>query len=104
MEGQDLFLTSLPALIGLGTSLKDIEGLAVELVLEKSQRNITVAAQLLRMGRAQMSYRLKERYIGTLAYPFENFIHKIISQMAGWRRTKTLLCFWSVQSARFNGL
>jgi len=43
----------------LGSSLKDIESLAVKLALKKSPGEITAAAQLLEMSRAQMSYLLR---------------------------------------------
>lgn len=45
----------------LGASLKEIEGLLVDLALEKSAGNITAAAQMLGMSRAQISYRLKDK-------------------------------------------
>lgn len=65
-DALDPVLASLQAFVsgrehGLGTSLKDIESLVVKLALEKSRGNITAAAQLLNMSRAQMSYRLKEK-------------------------------------------
>lgn len=43
----------------LGTSLEEIERLLVQLALERSGGNITAAAQMLGMSRAQVSYRLK---------------------------------------------
>ncbi|WP_375739972.1 sigma 54-interacting transcriptional regulator [Pseudomonas boanensis] len=43
----------------LSTSLKDIELRLVQLALERSGGNITAAAQMLGMSRAQVSYRLK---------------------------------------------
>ncbi|MCP8467112.1 sigma-54-dependent Fis family transcriptional regulator [Pseudomonas sp. ZM23] len=57
-------LASLQAFIAgrqdaLGTSLDAIESLLVKLALERSQGNITAAAQMLGMSRAQVSYRLK---------------------------------------------
>ncbi|BAU76641.1 Response regulator of zinc sigma-54-dependent two-component system [Metapseudomonas furukawaii] len=43
----------------LGTSLKEIEQRLVQLALERSGGNLTAAAQMLGMSRAQISYRLK---------------------------------------------
>ncbi|MEG1041787.1 MAG: sigma 54-interacting transcriptional regulator, partial [Pseudomonas sp.] len=43
----------------LGTSLEDIERRLVRLALERSGGNVTAAAQMLGMSRAQVSYRLK---------------------------------------------
>ncbi|MCY1263161.1 Phenol regulator MopR [compost metagenome] len=43
----------------LSTSLKDIEHLLVQLALDRTGGNITAAAQMLGMSRAQVSYRLK---------------------------------------------
>ncbi|MDI3556104.1 sigma 54-interacting transcriptional regulator [Pseudomonas aeruginosa] len=45
----------------LSTSLEDIEQRLVQLALERSGGNITAAAQMLGMSRAQVSYRLKGR-------------------------------------------
>ncbi|MDX9874040.1 MAG: sigma 54-interacting transcriptional regulator [Spongiibacteraceae bacterium] len=45
----------------LGTSVEEIERRLVELALERSGGNITAAAQMLGMSRAQVSYRLKGR-------------------------------------------
>ncbi|BCT35393.1 sigma 54-interacting transcriptional regulator [Pseudomonas sp. BNK-6] len=45
----------------LGTSLEEIERRLVRLALERSGGNITAAAQMLGMSRAQVSYRLKGR-------------------------------------------
>ncbi|NBF03589.1 AAA domain-containing protein [Pseudomonas sp. Fl5BN2] len=45
----------------LGTSLEEIELRLVRLALERSAGNITAAAQMLGMSRAQVSYRLKGR-------------------------------------------
>ncbi|MNE87204.1 Bacterial regulatory protein, Fis family [compost metagenome] len=44
----------------LGTSLKDIELRLVRLALARCGGNITAAAQMLGMSRAQVSYRLKD--------------------------------------------
>ncbi|MCY1520863.1 Phenol regulator MopR [compost metagenome] len=43
----------------LGTSLKEIEQRLVHLALERTGGNLTAAAQMLGMSRAQISYRLK---------------------------------------------
>ena len=43
----------------LGTSLEEIEDLLVRVAVERSTGNITAAAQMLGMSRAQVSYRLK---------------------------------------------
>ncbi|PSS58837.1 sigma-54-dependent Fis family transcriptional regulator [Pseudomonas sp. BBP2017] len=43
----------------LGTSLEEIERRLVRLALERSGGNVTAAAQMLGMSRAQVSYRLK---------------------------------------------
>ncbi|MCY1350980.1 Phenol regulator MopR [compost metagenome] len=43
----------------LGTSLKEIEQRLVRLALERTGGNLTAAAQMLGMSRAQISYRLK---------------------------------------------
>ncbi|MNJ12397.1 Transcriptional regulatory protein ZraR [compost metagenome] len=43
----------------LGTSLEEIERRLVQLALERSGGNVTAAAQMLGMSRAQVSYRLK---------------------------------------------
>ncbi|WP_374443219.1 sigma 54-interacting transcriptional regulator [Pseudomonas panipatensis] len=45
----------------LGTSLEEIERLLVHMALKRSGGNITAAAQMLGMSRAQISYRLKGR-------------------------------------------
>lgn len=44
----------------LGTSLKDIELRLVRMALERCAGNVTAAAQMLGMSRAQVSYRLKD--------------------------------------------
>ena len=59
-------LASLQAFISghdsaLNTSLEDLEKLLVQLAIERSGGNVTVAAQMLGMSRAQVSYRLKGR-------------------------------------------
>ncbi|MCY1186549.1 Bacterial regulatory protein, Fis family [compost metagenome] len=43
----------------LSTSLEEIELRLVRLAMERSGGNITAAAQMLGMSRAQVSYRLK---------------------------------------------
>jgi len=43
----------------LGTSLEALERRLVQLALERSGGNVTAAAQMLGMSRAQVSYRLK---------------------------------------------
>lgn len=43
----------------LGASLEDIENMLIRLALEKSEGNVTAAAQVLGMSRAQVSYRMK---------------------------------------------
>jgi DNA-binding NtrC family response regulator/predicted hydrocarbon binding protein len=43
----------------LGTTLKEIKDLLVRIAMERSTGNITAAAQMLGMSRAQVSYRLK---------------------------------------------
>lgn len=45
----------------LGTSLEDIEQRLIRLALERTGGNVTAAAQMLGMSRAQVSYRLKGR-------------------------------------------
>ncbi len=45
----------------LGTSLEEIESLLVETAMQRSHGNYTVAAQMLGMTRAQLSYRVKGR-------------------------------------------
>jgi two-component system response regulator HydG len=45
----------------LGTSLEEVELMLVRLALEKTDGNITAAAQMLGMSRAQVSYRIKPK-------------------------------------------
>lgn len=45
----------------IGTSLEDIQGLLVETAMQRSHGNYTLAAQMLGMTRAQLSYRVKGR-------------------------------------------
>ncbi|MFG0356603.1 sigma 54-interacting transcriptional regulator [Pseudomonas sp. zbq_11] len=45
----------------LGTSLEEIESLLVETAMQRSHGNYTLAAQMLGMTRAQLSYRVKGR-------------------------------------------
>lgn len=45
----------------LGTTLEDVETMLIRLALEKSDGNITAAAQMLGMSRAQVSYRIKSQ-------------------------------------------
>ncbi|CAD5108576.1 sigma-54-dependent Fis family transcriptional regulator [Zestomonas carbonaria] len=62
--GEEPELASLMAFVSgreqaLGTSLDEVERRLVHLALERSGGNITAAAQMLGMSRAQVSYRLK---------------------------------------------
>jgi two-component system response regulator HydG len=43
----------------LGTTMEEVETLLIRLALDKSDGNITAAAQMLGMSRAQVSYRIK---------------------------------------------
>lgn len=45
----------------LATSLSEVEELLINAAMQRSDGNITAAAQRLGMTRAQLSYRLKER-------------------------------------------
>ena len=63
-EPVELGLANLQAFLAgrdrvLGTSLKEIEQRLVHLALERTGGNLTAAAQMLGMSRAQISYRLK---------------------------------------------
>lgn len=66
LQGVENALDSLRAFVSgqrreLGTSLEEVEVLLIRLALEKSDGNITAAAQMLGMSRAQVSYRIKSR-------------------------------------------
>ncbi|GGO87211.1 sigma-54-dependent Fis family transcriptional regulator [Marinobacterium nitratireducens] len=48
----------------LETSLSDIESLLIDEAMARSDGNVTAAARMLGMSRAQLSYRLKDRPVG----------------------------------------
>jgi two-component system response regulator HydG len=66
LDGVEAALDNLRAFVSgqrkeLGTNLEEVEQLLIRLALDKSDGNVTAAAQMLGMSRAQISYRIKSR-------------------------------------------